>query len=386
MGSEFQPFRRRARVELAEELLLVMDCAGTAMIAVTGDGSIVFANARATELFSACFASGFNPEDRRYDVAEVLAPVEALILAQDAHGRRPTLRVTHEGVERVFGYTISRVPREHPELFVIVFQDVTHVRQLEDERDRLLKLATVGEVMPMLLHETKNPLAAAITTLELLLEEHSEPALQAELHGVLVEIRRSLLSLDGLGSVGRSLRTSLPQAIDHAIREVVSLLEARAKRHGVDLSCEIPALPLLPLDASSMRAIVLNLVTNAIQACHQGRCTVRVLFRLEGQTAKLDVIDTAGGMRPEVLARCRELFFTTKRSGSGIGLALTTRLVEEAGGSLTIDSELGRGTHIAIALPDVSRRVSSPSADSVWGDERRSRWTPAAPVSPGSKR
>ncbi len=385
MGRDFHPFRRRERLELADELLAVIDCAGTAIIAVTGDGSIVFANRRATELFSACFASGFSPDDRRYDVAEVLAPVEALILAQDAEGRRPTLRVTHEGVERVFGYTIMRVPRESPELFVIAFQDVTQVRQLEDERDRLLKLATVGEVMPMLLHETKNPLAAAITTLELLIEEHSEPMLQAELHGVLVEIRRSLLSLDGLGSVGRNLRTSLPHAIDHAIREVVSLLEARAKRHGVDLVCDIPALPLLPLDPSSVRAIVLNLVTNAIQACHQGRCTVRVQFRLEGQTAKLDVIDTAGGMRPEVLARCRELFFTTKRSGSGIGLALCARLVEEAGGTLTIDSELGRGTHIAIALPDVSRRVPSPT-DSMWGDDRRSRWTPAAPVSPGSKR
>ena len=63
------------------------------------------------------------------------------------------------------------------------------------------------------------------------------------------------------------------------------------------------------------------------------------------------VIDSGQGMTEEVLQRCRELFFTTKRTGTGIGLALCARLVEEAGGTLHIESTFGRGTHIAISIP-----------------------------------
>jgi signal transduction histidine kinase len=344
--------------ELGCGLLDVVDSVGTAIVAVAVDGTVLFANARAMDVFSRREgAERFDPDARRWDVAEVLAPIDELIATQRSHGRRrPTLRVGPEGSERIYGYTISATRDEASGPYVIAFQDVTELLQLEDERDRLLKLATVGEVMPMLLHETKNPLSAALTTLELLLEERSEPALQADLHGVLVEIRRALLSLEGLGSVGRSLRAPRAHAIDHAIREVVSLLEARAKRHGVHLVCEVPALPLLALDPSSMRGIVLNLVTNAVQACKRPESHVLVRLGLEGATLRLDVIDGGSGMPPEVLARCRELFFTTKRHGSGIGLALCVRLVEEAGGTVDIRSEPGHGTHVAIMLPDVGSK------------------------------
>jgi signal transduction histidine kinase len=342
--------------DLATGLTEIIDSVGTAILAAAEDGEIVFANARAKDLFGALFPEGFDPDTRRCDVAEVLAPIDSLVVTQKSGGfRRPLLRVKHDNVERTFGYTITPVEGGPPgPAYVISFQDVTHVQRLEDERDRLLKLATVGEVMPMLLHETKNPLAAAVTTLELLLEERTEPALRVELHGVLVEIRRALLSLEGLGSVGRTLRSGRAHAIDHAVREVVALMEARARGHGVQLSCEIPSLPLLPLDPSTMRGIVLNLITNAIQACTQGHAHVLVQLKLdEVNTLRLDVIDSGQGMTPDILRRCRELFFTTKRTGTGIGLALCARLVEEAGGTLHIESASGRGTHIAITIPDL---------------------------------
>jgi PAS domain S-box-containing protein len=207
-----------------------VDALATAMIVVSPDGEVLFANARASELFPGHLAS----EGRALGVAEVLAPLDELLATQRAGAeqagrsvRRPLLRVGHDGVERVFGYTVSRAKGSDAAPWVIAFQDVTQVVQLEEERDRLLKLATVGEVMPMLLHETKNPLAAAITTLELLLEERSEPALQADLHGVLVEIRRALLSLEGLAGAGRW-------------RGVCHRALRRARRGSPARRCEVP--------------------------------------------------------------------------------------------------------------------------------------------------
>lgn len=346
--------------ELGCGLLDLVDSVGTAILAVGADGGVLFANASAMELLSSRIEpERFDPDARRWNVAEVLAPIDELVETQRNHGRRrPTVRVGAEGSERVYGFTISQI-RNNPEgSYVVVFRDVTELLRLEEERDRLLQLATVGEVMPTLLHETKNPLAAAVTALELLLEECSDAALQAELHGVLVEIRGALLSLEGFGSAGRSLRTPHPHAIDHAVREVVRLLEARARRHGVHLSAEIPALPLISLDPSSVRSIVFNLITNAIHACKKPGSRVVVRLALDGTTLRLEVIDSGMGMAPDVLARCRELFFTTKRHGSGIGLTLCLRLVEQAGGVLDICSEPGHGTKITITLPEVGSEAT----------------------------
>lgn len=341
--------------ELGYGLGDLIDSVGTAILVVGVDGCVLFANKSAVELLSRRTEPElFDPEARCWNVAEVLAPIDKLVEIQrnHAHGR-PTLRVGVNGSERVYGYTTSRVRDDPQGPYVVVFRDLTELLRLEDERDRLLKLATVGEVVPMLLHEIRTPLAAAVTMLELRLEEGGEPGLQADLHGVLVEVRRALLALEGFGSVGRSLRTSRPHAIDQAVRETVSLLKARAFQHGVHLSAEIPALPLIPLDPSALRGIVFNLVTNAIQACKKPESYVVVRLALDGTTLRLEVIDNGMGMTSDVLARCRELFFTTKRLGSGIGLSLCARLVEEAGGVLDIRSKPGHGTHIAITLPEV---------------------------------
>lgn len=352
--------------DLARGLLELVDAVPMAILAIDAKGEVRFANAHAVELFAGVLHRDLGDDGRSPDVSELLAPLDELLFTQEAgaHGaHRPILRVSRDGVERVFRYTITRIPGQDAAPYVVALQDVTQLVQLEDERDRLLKLATVGEVMPMVLHEAKNPLSAAVTTLELLLEEREEPALQADLHGVLVEIRRALLSFEGLGAVGRNLRSARAHAIDHAVREVVTLLEPRARRHGVRLACDVPSLPLLPIDPSSMRGIVLNLVTNAIQACHEADGHVLVRLRLEGASLQLDVIDSGTGMTPEVLARCRELFFTTKRSGSGIGLALCVRLVEEAGGHLDVHSSPDHGTQIAITLPEVGSRRVLPHVD-----------------------
>lgn len=233
---------------------------------------------------------------------------------------------------------------------LVAFQDLTPIHELQEQRDRLLKMATVGEVLPSLLHELKNPFAAIASSVELLIEETTDPRAQEDLHAILVEVRRAVLSLDGLGFVGRELRCRTPMAIDHAVREACHLLGGRATRARIELRCEGPDLPLLPIDAAAMRALLFNLVNNAIQACRAGG-HVDVAFGLVAEHFELTVRDDGAGMSPDVLARCTELFFTTKRAGSGIGLALCRKVAEEGGGSLEIRSTLGAGTSVTLRVP-----------------------------------
>ena len=116
--------------------------------------------------------------------------------------------------------------------------------------------------------------------------------------------------------------------------------------------CDVPDLPLLPLDPAVVRAVLFNLLVNSQHSCRGGG-TVIVHARLVGggKAFELTVADTGEGMTAEVFDRCTELFFTTKRSGSGIGLALARRAAEGAGGSLDIQSIVGVGTTVTLRVP-----------------------------------
>lgn len=223
--------------------------------------------------------------------------------------------------------------------------------RLREERDRLLRLAAVGEVLPSLLHELRNPIAGVTTALEVLIEEMEPGEVRDTLHALLGELRRAQLTLQGIGTADRALRgDGSHHAIDHALRDACRVMSASAREAGVELRTDIPDLPLLPIDAPALRGVLFNLLNNAIAAT-RGKGTVDVIVRLDGSTLNVVVRDDGVGMKPEVRARCTELFFTTKARGSGIGLALARRTLESVGGSIDIESEPGKGTTVTLSIP-----------------------------------
>lgn len=260
------------------------------------------------------------------------------------------------GREHVLSVSVAQVSGlEHEgddRQYSVMLEDISPWAHLREERDRLLQLATVGAVMPSILHEVKNPLAGITTVIELLIEDTKDASVRADLHAVLGEVRRIKLSLDGIGAVGRKLASPRFEAIDFAIHEAFRVLEPRMKAASINATCDVPVMPLLPLDPAVVRAIVFNLLTNAIHACSE-RNIVRLSAKLldNGTTLELSVADTGAGMSPETLANCTTLFFTTKSHGSGIGLALCRNAAEQAGGSLSVESTLGQGTRITLRVP-----------------------------------
>ncbi|MBX3252004.1 MAG: HAMP domain-containing histidine kinase [Myxococcales bacterium] len=223
---------------------------------------------------------------------------------------------------------------------------------LRAERDRLMQLAAVGEVLPSLLHELRNPLASVTTALEVLIEEMEGSELRTTLHALLGELRRAQLTLQGIGTAGDcSLSTrGTHHAIDYALADACRVMAVTAEDTGIELRADIPTLPLLPIDAAALRGVLFNLLHNAIAATSKGG-HIDVLVRLDGSMLEVAVRDDGAGMSPETLARCTETFFTTKPRGSGIGLALAKRTVESVGGWLEIASELGRGTEVTLHVP-----------------------------------
>lgn len=338
--------RRALRARDPELCIRLLDSLPRAVIVVDRQGSVVLANDRAAALLERERASIEGAP-----IETVLVPIELLSRAQPA--APTTAEVTlPSGREMHIELAVNELaPGESLEgAIVCSFQDITPVLRLQDERDRLLKLATVGEVLPSILHELRNPLSAVASALELLIEEHADDAVRGELHGILRELRRALLGLDGIGVVGRDVISRSLGAVDHAVRDCVGVLAARAARGGVTLDTDVRSMPLLRVDTAVVRAVVFNLVMNAIHACREGD-RIRASARVAEGELVIAVADTGPGMAPEVIARCTQMFFTTKRSGSGLGIPLCAQLAESAGGALEVESELGRGTRVTWRVP-----------------------------------
>jgi signal transduction histidine kinase len=275
------------------------------------------------------------------------APADA---AEESERREVSCR-RFDGTVAALGVSVEPQRDERGAIigWVALFADIGTVLALRRERDRLLQMAALGDALPSVLHELRNPLAAITAMLEVRIEE-SSGALAEDYHALLVQVRRMTLGLDGLGSMVRPVGAHRHAAIDHAVAEAVRLLEPSARQRGIHLEAIGPTLPLLPLASGPITGMVFNLVRNAIDATRAGG-NVTVDTHLEGRDFVLSVVDDGSGMSPETLARACDLFFTSKDKGSGIGLALCRRVAESSGGALDIESQLGLGTRVTVRIP-----------------------------------
>lgn len=341
----------------------ILDSLPTALVVVDEGGRVAVANERAAEILGHRCA-----ELEGQALAKVLPGLAASLAHEpelDPAGearreleyRKPDGSAVAIGVREV---EIEESRGVGP-FKLLVFQDITSFRRIRQERDRLLQLAVVSEIMPSVLHELKNPLAAAATALELALEDAAPGALQSDLHAILGELRRALLTLDGVGLMRPSLVQVRHAAVDLALSETFRILESQMRQKRIVGRCLVPALPLLPLDPSVVRALAFNLLNNAIQSCRAGD-SIELSARLRSDGALLfTVADTGPGMAPEVLARCRELFFTTKPNGTGLGLALCHNVTRSVGGHLDIRSDPEVGTVVTVVLPVAQAEAPRPS-------------------------
>jgi len=329
------------------------------ILVLNQQGMVLFANMRACEILARELAAVVG-----VSVDDLLAPLS--VLRDPAQYGRGEVEIQVNHRARVVGYSLSAMespPAPESNCEVCLFQDITPMHQVRVDRDRLLQLAAVGSALPSILHELRNPLAAVTAKLEVMLEEVTDEVTVEDLHSVLGEVRRATVLLQGVGAVGRQLRSDNYQAIDFGLWEAVRLLESTAARSRTTIHAEIPSLPVMPLDASVMRTILFNLLSNAIAACDVGGSIgVHAQLAEDGQFM-LSVEDDGHGMDAETLARCTDLFFTTKRHGSGIGLALCRQAVEDANGTLVVESAPGEGSRITVSVSTRSAsRGRRPSA------------------------
>jgi signal transduction histidine kinase len=216
-------------------------------------------------------------------------------------------------------------------------------------------LAEVGELAAEMAHEFKRPLASIRTAMDLLEQEYElERGGKEMLHEVdhqldrLSDTMRDLFSLAKPVVLERNL-LALDEAVDAA------LLEARCLREGIDVRREFePDLPQVEGDLHRLEQAFLNLVCNAAEAMpHGGTLTIHVSRNDRGD-AEVVFRDTGAGIPPEEVEKALKPFYSTKPSGTGLGLPLVMRIVRAHGGRLEVVSSPGAGTTVRVILPAAS--------------------------------
>jgi signal transduction histidine kinase len=156
---------------------------------------------------------------------------------------------------------------------------------------------------------------------------------------------------DVLRFAGKMELDRRPVDLNRMLEDMVDFFHPQAQAQRVQLRFQPAGGELAaPVDERMLKQALLNLMINAVHAMPQGGELILSARRDDGR-AVLDVIDTGRGMDPEVLSRIFDAYYSTKKGGHGLGLAISKRIVEEHGGSITAVSEVGKGTDFRIELP-----------------------------------
>ena len=236
----------------------------------------------------------------------------------------------------------------------------TRAREERLARIRTQRLAQLGTLLAGFAHEVRNPLSTIGLNLQLVLEEFRDPETQRDkrthkrLSTVEAEVRRLQKILDEFLAFARAPEPKLVATdLNAKVQALVEFHEPELRDAGVSLRFYPGAgVGSVPADWVHLQAAIVNLLRNAKEATPAGG-EIRVSTVRDGGFVTLRVTDSGAGIAADLQERVFDPYFSTKRTGTGLGLPTVRRVVEEHGGTLTLQSEVGKGTQFSMRLPAV---------------------------------
>jgi signal transduction histidine kinase/HAMP domain-containing protein len=245
---------------------------------------------------------------------------------------------------------------------LVLLRDADTRRQIETQVEVSSRLAAISRLTGGVAHHIKNPLNAITLHLELLknrLSASSDQPPPPELEVIAREMNRLDHVVKTFLDFNRPVDLKLAEvSLDGLVQEVAALAgpDATSRKVRIEvLNGAADSAITIKADRDQLKEAVLNLVVNAIQAMPQGGELKLAVVRL-GSEVELSVADQGVGIAPQDREKIFRLYFTTKKDGSGIGLASTFRVVQLHNGTIDFSSELGRGTTFRVRFPAVEAR------------------------------
>jgi PAS domain S-box-containing protein len=237
---------------------------------------------------------------------------------------------------------------------LLTMRDVESVHRIEDEIELSRRLAAIGRLTSGVAHEVRNPINAIMVHLQIMREkiQQIDPESRRHMDVIASEIQRLGRVVQTLLDFTKPVELRLVETDLRRLTEEVAMLAApEAARHGVIVQTDLPDGPLpVKVDADLVKQAVLNIANNGIQAMPNGG-TLMLSGRHEDGTVQIDIADQGAGIPPELSEKVFNLYFTTKKSGTGIGLAMSYRVMQLHNGDVSFDSRPGLGTTFHLRFP-----------------------------------
>ena len=253
--------------------------------------------------------------------------------------------------------------REETTGIVLVLDDLTEQRTLEEQIQRAQRLAALGRLAGGLAHEIRNPLGITRAAAQMLQRElEANTQLREYTQVIQTEIDRVDRLIEQLLAYARPVPVQRGRVEVNALLDrTLTLTRAYAAQHSVTLVSDAEAnLPLVKGDAELLHKALVNLLLNSIHAtAPDGTVHIRAHPATTGPhhvpAVELGISDTGQGIAPDDLPHIFDPFFTTRVDGTGLGLSIVQQIVQEHGGTIEVQSQLGSGTRFVLSLPAVGR-------------------------------
>ncbi|MGL5682217.1 MAG: sensor histidine kinase [Marinifilaceae bacterium] len=332
-----------ARYQYYETLLSTVD---SCMLVINERADLLWMNEATKRLFC------HSPHLKTITDLNVFNPRFSDIITTLVPGEIKTLQLHEDESEREYAITITLYKAQNSKLRLINLKNI-HAALERNEMEAWQKLISV------LTHEIMNSLTPIISISETLSQRETEQIPSPKEYGVMKQSmqtihRRSKGLLHFIENYRKLSRITLPQRDAVLLSELLDDLKKLFSEHTscFEYHLDNPTL-LLHIDITQMEQVLINIYKNAIEACSEREnAVIKIKQSMDNDHVTLSIADNGCGIMPDVLDKVFVPFFTTKQSGSGIGLSLCKRIIRLHGGDLRVTSQLGVGTKFTIRLPN----------------------------------
>ncbi len=341
---------------------LIVNNITTGMVVVSRTGFVQFFNPPASTILS---AEQFNQVKIHEILPEMAWPWESLVSDESVPFERRELRITREKGNqlKILEVVAARLKDSDGKLkgWLFLFDDRTDQKIMEENFRQTEKLAAVGQLAAGIAHEIRNPLASISGSIQLMLDQpqnHNDEDLKL-MRIVDKEIDRlNGLITEFLEYVRPEKKTNIPVNLNSVIRECVDSLQFNPKlRKDVEQKLELKAQSQILGNRDKLKQAILNFVINAYQAMDKAAKPVLTIQTIDQVSQGLEPLfvliirDTGSGIKPENIHRIFEPFHTTKPQGTGLGLAVTHKILQAHEARISVESVEGQGTKFVIEFP-----------------------------------